>query len=67
MGYKGANTPMGPSSEFIYLVGTNYEGRIGSRFTFMHKGVLVTMQDCIGVSEQGVWIGIINKLVGLLG
>ena len=52
--------PSGPRSEFIYLVGTDYEGRIGSRFTFVHKGVLVTMQDCIGVSEQGVLIGIIN-------
>ena len=50
----------GPYSDFIYLVGTDYEGQIGSRFTFVHKGVLVTMQDCIGVSEQGVWIGIIN-------
>ena len=46
--------------ELIYLVGMDYEGQIGSRFTFVHKGVLVTMQDCTGVSEQGLWIGIIN-------
>ena len=52
--------PSGPRFEFIYLVGTNYESWIDSRFTFVHKDVLVTMQDCIGVSEQGVWIGIIN-------
>ena len=44
----------GPCSKLLYLVDTGYEGRIGSRFTFVHKGVLVTMQDCIGVSEQGV-------------
>ena len=43
--------PNGPCSEFIYLVGTNYKGRIGFRFSFVHKGVLVIMQSCIGVSE----------------
>ena len=38
---------MGPSglhSELIYLVGMDYEGRIDSRFTFVHKGVLLIMQ-----------------------
>ena len=48
---EGASIPMGPSGpcfELIYLVGIGYEGRIDSRFTFMHKGVLVIMQDCIG-------------------
>ncbi|RVW13655.1 hypothetical protein CK203_093996 [Vitis vinifera] len=34
----------------IYLVGMGYEGQIGSRFTFVHKGVLVIMQGCIGIS-----------------
>ena len=37
---------MGPSSslfELIHLVGMGYEGRIGSKFTFVHKGVLVIM------------------------
>ena len=52
--------PNGPRSKLIYLVGMGYEGQIGSRFTFVHKGVLVIMQDCIGVSEQGIWIGLID-------
>nr|CAN65564.1 hypothetical protein VITISV_030136 [Vitis vinifera] len=41
---EGANIPIGPSgprSELIYLFGMDYEGQIDSRFTFMHKGVLV--------------------------
>ena len=50
----------GPRSELIYLVGMGYEGQIDSRFTFMHKGILVIMQSCIGVSEQGLWIGLID-------
>ena len=48
---------MGPSSprfELIYLVGMGYEGRIGSRFTFVHNGILVIMQGGIRVSEQGL-------------
>ena len=36
-------SPSGPCSEFIYLVGMGYKGRIGFRFTFVHKGVLVIM------------------------
>ena len=42
--YEGANIPMGPSGlcfELIYLISMGYECWIGSRFTFMHKGVLV--------------------------
>ena len=42
--YKGAGIPMspsGPRSELIYLVSMGYEGRIDSRFTFVHKGILV--------------------------
>ena len=27
--------------ELMYLVGTIYECRIGSRFTFVHKGILI--------------------------
>ena len=57
MDYKGCNTPMGPSGPRfgpIYLVDTDYEGRIDSRFTFVHKDVLVIMQGCIRVSEQGL-------------
>ena len=35
--------PDGPRSELIYLVGLDYEGRIGFRLTFMHNGILVIM------------------------
>ena len=52
--------PYGPCFELIYLVVTNYEGWIGSMFTFVHKGVLEIMQGCIRVSEQGLWIGVID-------
>ena len=48
--------PYGPRYELIYLVGTDYEGWIGYRFTFVHKGVLVITQVCIRVNEQGLWI-----------
>ena len=41
-----------------------YEGRINSTFIFVHKGVLVITQGCIGVSEQGLWIGLIDYFVG---
>ena len=51
--------PNGPRFELIYLVGMD-EGQIGSRFTFMHKGVLVIMKGYIEVSEQGLWIGLID-------
>ena len=53
--YEGANIPIGPSDphyELIYLVDMGYEGRISSRFTFVHKSILVITQSCIGVSEQ---------------
>ena len=43
--------PTSPRFELIYLVGIGYEGRIGSRFTFVHKGILIIMQGCIGVNE----------------
>ena len=46
MDYEGSNTPMGPNGphfELKYLVGMGYEGQIGSKFTFVHKGVLVIM------------------------
>ena len=48
-----------PRSKLIYLVGMDYEGHIDFRFTFVHKGILVIMQGCTGVSEQGLWIGLI--------
>ena len=33
--------PNGPRSELIYLISIDYDGQIGSRFTFVHKGILV--------------------------
>ena len=57
----------GPHSELIYLVGMDYEGWIGSRFTFMHKGVLIITQGCTRVSEQGLQIKLIDQLVGPIG
>ena len=70
MDSEEASIPIGPSSscfELIYFVGMSFEGWIGCKFTFMHKSVLVIMQGCIGVSEQGVWIRLINKLEPILG
>ena len=61
--YKGTNILMDLSSSrfgLIYLVSTNYEGRIGFRFTFVHKDFLVITQGCTKVSEQGLWIGLID-------
>lgn len=70
MDYEGANIPIGPSGpryELIYLVGMGNEGWIDSRFNSMHKGILVIMQGYVGVSEQGLWIRIIDQLVGPIG
>ena len=42
--YEGASIrigPNGPHSELIYLVGMGYKGQIDSKFTFLHKGILV--------------------------
>ena len=61
--FEGTNirmSPNGPYFELIYLVGIGYEGQIDSRFIFVRKGVLIIMQGCIGLSEQGLWIGIID-------
>ena len=46
--------PSGPRSNIIYLIDTGYEGRTSSRFTFVHKGILVIMQVYIDVSDQGL-------------
>ena len=54
---------MGPSdlrSKLIYHDDTAYESWIDSRFTLMHKGILVMMQGCIWDSEQGIGIGLIH-------
>ena len=52
--------PNGPHFELIYLVGMGYEGWIDSKFTSVHKGILIITQGCIGVSEQGLLIGLID-------
>ena len=57
MDFEKASTPMGPNgprSKLIYLVGIDYEGRIRSRFNFVHNHILVIMQGCTGVSEQSL-------------
>ena len=38
--------PNGSRFKLIYHVGMGYEGWIDYRFTFVHKGVLIIMQDC---------------------
>ena len=61
--YEETSIPIGPNGphlELIYLVGMGYDGWISSRFTFVHKGILVITQGCIGVSVQGLWIGLID-------
>ena len=40
-----------PHSKLICLVGMDYEGWIGSRFTFAHKDILVITQDYTKISE----------------
>ena len=60
MDYKEASTlmgPNGPHSELIYFVGMDYEGQISSRFTFVHKNVLVITQDCIGINDKVFGLG----------
>ena len=52
--------PSGPHYELIFLNGVVYEGWMGFQFTFVYKGVLVIMQCCIGMSEQHLWIGLIE-------
>ena len=52
--------PNGPYSKLIYLVGKDYEGQIDSNFPFVHKSVMVITQCCIGVTEQGLWIRLID-------
>ena len=52
--------PNGPRFELIYLVGMDYEVWISSRFTFVHNGVLVITQDYTVVSEQSLWIELID-------
>ena len=54
MDSKGTNTLMGlngPCSKLIYHDDRVYEGWIDFRFIFVHKGVLIITQGCIGISE----------------
>ena len=42
--YEGASISIGhsdPRSKLMYLIGMDYEGRVGFRFTFVHKDILV--------------------------
>ena len=50
-GDKTLMSLISPCFELIYHVGTIYEGWIDSRFTFVHKVVLVIMQSCTSNSE----------------
>ena len=44
----------GLRSKLISHDDTVYEGWIDSRFTLVHKGILVIMQDCLGDNKQGL-------------
>ena len=60
---EGANSPMGlngPYSKLIYHDDMVYEGYINSKFTLVHKGILVIMQGCTRDSEQGLYIRLID-------
>ena len=50
----------GPYFELIYHDDMVYESWINSRFTFVHKDVLVIMQGCTENSEQVLWIELID-------
>ena len=59
----GANNPMGPNGshfKLIFLDDIVYEGWMGFLFTFVHKGVLVIMQGCTGISEWYLWTRLID-------
>ena len=60
--FEEANTPMGPNgphSELIYHDDTIYDGW-SSKFTLIHKSVLVIMQGNTKDSEKGLQIGLID-------
>ena len=61
--FEGTSTPMslnGPHFELVYFIDIDYESQIGSKFAFVHKGILVTMQGCTRISEHGLQIGLID-------
>ena len=43
--------PNGSRSELIFPVDMAYDGWMGFQSTFVHEGVLVITQGCIGISE----------------
>ena len=47
-------------SSSIYLDGTIYKDWINSKFTLVHKSILVITQSCTRNSEQGIWIRLID-------
>ena len=53
---------MGPNGPFfeLYTLLAQIMRVIDSRFTFVHKGILIITQGCIGVSEQGLLIELID-------
>ena len=51
---KGVSASMGfngPLHKLKYFFDMGYEGWIGYRFTFVHKGILVIMQGCTRISQ----------------
>ena len=48
--------PNGPRSKLIYLVGMGYEGQIGFKFTFVHKGILVIAQEYVKEVSELSWL-----------
>ena len=57
LNFERASTPMslnGLRSKLISHDDTVYEGWIDSRFTLVHKGILVIIQDCLGDNKQGL-------------
>ena len=68
MNFEGVNTlmrvnipirPNGPHSS-SYADDTVSKGWIDSRFIFVHKDILVITWSHIRVSEQGLWIDLID-------
>ena len=46
--------------KLIYLDDIVYEGWIGSWFTNVHKIIFVNTESCTGISEQYIWIELID-------
>ena len=50
----------GPHFELIFLDDMVYESCMGFQFTFVHKGVLVITLGYRRISEQYIWIGLVD-------